>query len=74
MASDEMKARVEQNRRDGYAVFSVEKGPVRLAHLITMVQDIFPNHSLEQLAITEVDSDDDTFVVAAELSVTTRSN
>lgn len=74
MISDEMKKDIEQARRDGYMVFSVAGGPILLDHLVKMAQDIFPNHSLDKLAITEIDGDDDAFVLAAMFGVETKSN
>jgi hypothetical protein len=72
MVTDEMKARAEQARRDGHIVFDVEGGPVRLGGLLSLVQDIFPNHTLDQLAITQ--AEEDKFVIAAETHIRTMAN
>lgn len=71
---EELREKTEQSRRDGYMVFSVAEGPIPLGCLVRMVQDIFPNHSLDQIAITEIDGDDEAFVVAAKLGIETKSN
>lgn len=72
MVTDEIKARAEQARKDGYIVLSVEGGPMRLGGLLSFVQDIFPNHTLDQLAITQ--AEEDKFVIAAETSIVTKTN
>jgi hypothetical protein len=72
MVTDEMKAKAEQARQDGYVVLSVEEGPMRLGKILSFVKDIFPNHTLDQLATTQ--ADEDQFVIAAETCVVTRAN
>lgn len=70
MISDSLKEKAMQSRLEGYMVFDLEGGPIRLAHLIAMAQDIFPHHELDQLAITQ--AEDDQFVLAAELGIAKR--
>lgn len=73
MISQHLKEKAEQARRDGYVVFNVSaESPMRLDHIIQLVQDLFPNHKLDQLAITQ--ADEDQFVVAAELGIGTKTN
>jgi hypothetical protein len=74
IVSKELAAKAEQSRRDGYIELSLSEGPILLSELIVMARSIFPNHSLEQLAITEVDDDNDTFVIAAQLGIETKGN
>ena len=72
MVSRELQEKADQARRDGYMIFDLEGGPMPLGNLIQIVQDIFPNHTLDQLAITQ--ADEDKFVVAAELGIETKTN
>lgn len=72
MVNDDQTTKASEARRDGYVVLDVTGGPIRLSSLLTFAQDLFPNHTLEQLAITE--ADDDEFVIAAETAVTTRAS
>jgi hypothetical protein len=70
MISQELNVKAEQARRDGYVILSVEEGPVRLHLLVEFAQSLFPNHRLDQLAITQ--AEDDQFVIAAELGTSTK--
>lgn len=72
MVSQESKEKAGQARRDGYLVLDVSETPMRLGALLEFVQEIFPNHTLDQLAITQ--ADEDQFVIAAQLGIETKSN
>ena len=70
MVSDELKKKVEQTRRDGYMVFDLSGNPISLAVFMTIIQDVFPNHQLEQLYFTQ--AEEDQFVVRVDPIVGTR--
>lgn len=72
MISQELKDKADQARREGFIVLGVHEGPLRLGLIVQLVQDIFPNHTLDQLAITE--AEDGEFVVAAQNGIETKSN
>jgi hypothetical protein len=72
MVSDKLKEKAEQARRDGYVVFGVHEGPMLLGPLLELVKDLFPNHTLDQLAVIE--ADDGEFVIGAQLGIQTKSN
>lgn len=72
MVTDEMKAKAAQARQDGYIVLDVTETPLRLSVLLSFVKDIFPNHDLDALAITQ--ADEDQLVVAAETHIVTTAN
>jgi len=66
---------IEKARKEGYIVLCANpENPMLLSVLIQFAQSVFPNHTLEQLAITELDSDEDSFVLAAESNIKTQAN
>lgn len=66
----DLNDKVEQSRKDGYIVIRLEGKPFRLNTLIEFAKEVFPNHPLEHLAITEADEGE--FVIAAELVIGTK--
>ena len=67
-----LSAMVAQSRSDGYVELNLGGGPLRLNTLLEFVQDIFPNHTLAQLAITE--AEENIVVIAAEIGTSKRAN
>lgn len=63
MSEKTIQERIDDDRRDGGSIFSVQDRPLKLSALIEFVQAVFPTHTLDQLAITE--ADEGQFVVSA---------
>lgn len=57
MIDNELSKKADEARRDGYTVLSVAEGPVELSTLIKFAESLFPNHTLDQLAITQAEED-----------------
>lgn len=53
-------------------IFDISEGPLSLHKIVTMAQDIFANHTLHQLYISE--ADDGQFVVEADPDVGTKAS
>jgi hypothetical protein len=61
---NDLDAKAELSRRDGFVAVNISDGPFRLDHLLKFVQMIFPAHQPHQLAITE--AEDGELVVTAQ--------
>ena len=72
MITEAMKVKAVQAREDGYIAITIGGGNLTLEKLILFLGDIFPNHTLAQLAITEAKNGE--IVVSAQLGVSTKGN